>query len=393
MTASPTTFYDTQFGETSSGTGLKTGCPEALVNHHQAQIPCQIDALSCRIDSFARARVLAVMAMNILVFDTPLDGRRDRWMCPFQTCKEGFSDPKKMMLHALYCDHVSAHGAYCNCCSNYYNFPERGQAYPTNGFDGPSSSSKDSTMSKLKRKTAGLIARCRSPSASNMSPASPTSSAASTFSNYNGMSGVDSRRRESNASSFYLPDAPAQPISPVSPVEMYGDPLVELDDSSRPHELSAVTQTTDPQTWESSQPAIQNTWPIVNHASQSTSTEEFFVSPQDAICAASQTPGMCSSYGCYPNFASRIQSQNLAAEATVHVGSQHVDDQQSGIAWEAGDKRETLKMSTNLQFDIGITQAIASKSWQAFINPPGLLALIGKQSSATLNLRISGAHI
>ncbi|RGP67338.1 zinc c2h2-type dna-binding [Fusarium sporotrichioides] len=158
-----------QYGQTSrsssfaevSSSSISAGAPlDAFGNIPPRQDPCIVGHTSDFIDTLARARIIAVMAMNIFVYDRPLNAHRDRWICPFSNCKQSFLDPKAMMSHAAYCTHVSASGAYCNCCGCYYDFPGQSPACLTRAGDSAPPIAKDSAMTKGKRKIHEFLNRC-----------------------------------------------------------------------------------------------------------------------------------------------------------------------------------------------------------------------------------------
>ncbi|QPC69483.1 hypothetical protein HYE68_000235 [Fusarium pseudograminearum] len=154
------------FAEVSSSSSY-TGSPlEAFGDIPPRQTPCMVGHTSTCVDSLARSRIIAVMALNIFVYETPLNAHRDTWVCPFSNCKQSFPDPKAMMSHAAKCTHVSASGAYCNCCGCYYDFPGHRPAFLTKGGDAAPTIAKDSAMTKGKRKIQDFLSR-RSGSASS----------------------------------------------------------------------------------------------------------------------------------------------------------------------------------------------------------------------------------
>ncbi|KAM0307977.1 hypothetical protein ACHAPM_000712 [Fusarium culmorum] len=161
------------FTEVSSSSSY-TGSPlEAFGDIPPRQTPCMVGHTSTCVDSLARSRIIAVMAMNIFVYETPLNAHRDTWVCPFSNCKQSFPDPKAMLSHAAKCTHVSTNGAYCNCCGCYYDFPGQRPACLTKDGDTAPAITKDSAMTKGKRKIQDFLSR-RSGSASSSQEQLPT---------------------------------------------------------------------------------------------------------------------------------------------------------------------------------------------------------------------------
>ncbi|KAM0496329.1 hypothetical protein ACHAP8_007590 [Fusarium lateritium] len=99
--------------------------PHGDIPRQRAQ--CNIGTISALVDSLARARIIAVIALKML-HDDPLNAHRESWICPFSRCKELFANHKDMLFHAARCTHVSANDAYCNCCGSHYNFSGQGPA-------------------------------------------------------------------------------------------------------------------------------------------------------------------------------------------------------------------------------------------------------------------------
>lgn len=380
MTASPTSLYGAQIGE-ATGTDLETSLhspcrpwPEATSNHYPIQTACRIETLSSSIDSFARARVLAAMALNIFVFDAPLNSQRDRWICPFLNCKEDFLDAKKMMQHALDCEHVSAHDAYCSCCRKHYILPNCGQACTTSGVDSTSSNAKGSAMTKLKRKTADLIARCRSPSSSrgHMSPVSPTSTAGSTFNFHILPSGMASPRRQSTSSSSQRRDAPVHLPAEMHSnhlIEMHGDHLVELDVSPEPKELAVPTECMNFGTSQSSQFVEPNGWTMGDPISDYTGSGQFSQSEEHVNLMTPHDPNATIPYEC-----------NLSFEP--------LSTAIAPASWEVSPIATVPYESSNIDGNVGITQGVASSVWHNFAirsrNSPGDHFFNSQHSTSTL---------
>ncbi|CEI60380.1 hypothetical protein FVEN_g6526 [Fusarium venenatum] len=123
------------------------------------QAQCNIGTISALVDSLARARIIAVIALKIL-YDEPLNAHRERWICPFSKCKELFANPKDMLFHAATCTHVSANDAYCNCCGSYYNFSGQGPASLTSGNENAPEILRDPAAAKGKQNIVGLSSIC-----------------------------------------------------------------------------------------------------------------------------------------------------------------------------------------------------------------------------------------
>ncbi|RBR06150.1 uncharacterized protein FIESC28_11165 [Fusarium coffeatum] len=197
--------------------------------------PCRLEALSACIDSSARARIIAVMALDIFARGTPLNRHFDRWICPFSNCKQGFPDPRDMILHAAQCIHVSPNGAYCNCCCEYYNFPSNSRAYRISAGESVSPTAKPSTMAKGKKKIAGLISRCSGSASSSRSELSAVGqrSSSCTTSSWDSMSeSLPTSRKGSVVSSFDFagPSAGSRPADTLA--ELGTDPRIpELENS------------------------------------------------------------------------------------------------------------------------------------------------------------------
>ncbi|OAA36082.1 hypothetical protein NOR_07688 [Metarhizium rileyi] len=77
---------------------------------------CPIRNLASHIDSCGKARVIALLAMEFLVYDGKLHGGRTNWACPFGDCKENFPHAKDLMRHVTSCSLFSGDKVYCNSC-------------------------------------------------------------------------------------------------------------------------------------------------------------------------------------------------------------------------------------------------------------------------------------
>ncbi|KAM5350107.1 hypothetical protein ACJ41O_006612 [Fusarium nematophilum] len=84
-----------------------------------------IDQIVPLIENSEKARVIAAMALNLLVFGGKLHHSRTNWACPFGHCKENFSDVEALMRHVPRCLHFSSDRVYCNCCNKDDCFAER----------------------------------------------------------------------------------------------------------------------------------------------------------------------------------------------------------------------------------------------------------------------------
>jgi hypothetical protein len=204
---------------------------EAFGDIPPSQDPCIVEHTSAFIDTLARARIIAVMSMNIFVYDKPLNAHRDRWVCPFSNCKQSFLDPKTMMSHAAYCTHISASGAYCNCCGCYYDFPGQNPAFLTRAGDSAPPVAKDSAITKGRRKIHKLLSR-HSGSASSSREQLP-SKASSSFSADSGMDSLLASRKGSIVSNFSTTGCSSGHQPSEGPAELGADyQIVEIGNSS-----------------------------------------------------------------------------------------------------------------------------------------------------------------
>lgn len=131
----------------------------------------RIRDLASQIDSCAKARVIALLAMEFLVFDGKLHGGRRNWACPFGDCKENFPDVKDLMWHVARCSLSSGAKVYCNSCRRY-------DCFTLQGGNGEFCSASDNAVragacsprkSKGLRKLTNIFSRSRPASA----PSSP----------------------------------------------------------------------------------------------------------------------------------------------------------------------------------------------------------------------------
>ncbi|KAJ4170991.1 hypothetical protein NW754_007134 [Fusarium falciforme] len=128
---------------------------------------CSIDMIASKIDSCAKARVFAIIAFNLLVFDGQLSKDRTNWACPFGRCKLNFVDQHELMQHVLDCPHFSRDGVFCNCCIKDDRFEEhcrhdRAESIASHGTE-KSSSKKRNPM----RKFSNIFSRNRTDSRSS----------------------------------------------------------------------------------------------------------------------------------------------------------------------------------------------------------------------------------
>lgn len=135
--------------------------------------------IASKIDSCAKARVFAIIAFNLLVFDGQLSKERANWACPFGRCKLNFVDQHELMQHVLDCPHFSRDGVFCNCCIKDDRFEEhcrhdRAESIATHGTE-KSSSKKRNPMRKLSNIFSRNRTESRSSSGSSEHPVSPAS--------------------------------------------------------------------------------------------------------------------------------------------------------------------------------------------------------------------------
>ncbi|KAK6710044.1 hypothetical protein SNK05_004519 [Fusarium graminearum] len=223
------------FAEVSSSSSY-TGFPlEAFGDIPPRQTPCMVACTSTCIDSLARSRIIAVMALNIFVYETTLNAHRDTWVCPFSNCKQSFPDPKAMLSHAAKCTHVSANGAYCNCCGCYYDFPGQRPACLTRDGDTAPSIAKDSAMTKGKRKIQDFLSR-RSGSASSSQEQLPNLNACNAYPFFGLEWQMDPMPASRKASAFSEISTTGLSLGHKSghgPAELCADPpIVEIGNSS-----------------------------------------------------------------------------------------------------------------------------------------------------------------
>ncbi|KAJ4184944.1 hypothetical protein NW755_008858 [Fusarium falciforme] len=140
---------------------------------------CSIDMIASKIDSCAKARVFAIIAFNLLVFDGQLSKDRTNWACPFGRCKLNFVDLRDLMQHVLDCPHFSRDGVFCNCCIKDDRFEEhcrhdRAESIASHGTE-KSSSKKRNPMRKFSNIFSRNRTESRSSSGSSSRPVSPVS--------------------------------------------------------------------------------------------------------------------------------------------------------------------------------------------------------------------------
>ncbi|KAH7123113.1 hypothetical protein EDB81DRAFT_226457 [Dactylonectria macrodidyma] len=132
------------------------------------QTGCSINKIYPLIDNYEKAKVVAAMALNLLVFDGKLHHSRNNWACPFGHCKENFADAQTLMRHVPGCPHFSSDKVYCNCCNKDDCFADQSH---NDGFCGgeednntpcheKNSTMKAKTMRKLTNIT-GFFTRSR----------------------------------------------------------------------------------------------------------------------------------------------------------------------------------------------------------------------------------------
>ncbi|KAG8422154.1 hypothetical protein J3459_010642 [Metarhizium acridum] len=136
---------------------------------HPDQEFCPIRILASQIDSCAKARVIALLAMEFLVFDGKLHGDRSNWACPFGDCKENFPHAKALMRHVAGCSLSSGAKVYCNSCRKYdcFTLQGRNDQFCSASDDAVRAGPCSPKKSKGLRKLTNLFLRGRSASASS----------------------------------------------------------------------------------------------------------------------------------------------------------------------------------------------------------------------------------
>ncbi|RSL61852.1 hypothetical protein CEP53_004936 [Fusarium sp. AF-6] len=142
-------------------------------------IRCSIEKIAAKINSCAKARVLAIIAFNLLVFDGQLSKDRLNWACPFGHCKLGFVEKHELMEHILDCPDFSSDEVFCNCCTKDDRFQEhcrqnRAENIASHGND-KNSSKKRSRIRKLGSMFSRRGTESKSPPPSPGYPVSPVS--------------------------------------------------------------------------------------------------------------------------------------------------------------------------------------------------------------------------
>lgn len=158
---------DHGFNAAQSGWGARCpsvfppfGCdwrPEAATDRRSTR------RISPMIDSCAKARVIAIMALELLVFDGKLHEGRKNWACPFGECRENFDDAKSLLQHVPGCPQFSKDKVYCNSCNEHDCFSFRNQHNHFCGLDDNAASSDKGSPKKNKtmRKLSGLLSWSR----------------------------------------------------------------------------------------------------------------------------------------------------------------------------------------------------------------------------------------
>ncbi|RSM01160.1 hypothetical protein CDV31_011469 [Fusarium ambrosium] len=140
---------------------------------------CSIDMIASKIDTCAKARVFAIMAFNLLVFDSQLSHERSNWACPFGHCKLNFPDPKALMQHVLDCSHFSSDRVFCNCCTRDDRFEEHCQHQRAENIASHGTEKSPSKKRNPMRKISNIFSRnrteSRGSSPSSECPVSPVS--------------------------------------------------------------------------------------------------------------------------------------------------------------------------------------------------------------------------
>ncbi|KAL2694704.1 hypothetical protein Neosp_001290 [[Neocosmospora] mangrovei] len=140
---------------------------------------CSIGMISPKIETCAKATVIANLALDLLVFDSELSHDRENWACPFGHCKLNFANPKALMHHVLECPDFSSDKVFCNCCNKDHRFQEycrdnRAETVASHGTD-KSSSKKRNPIRKLSNIFSRNRIESRGSSPSSESPVSPIS--------------------------------------------------------------------------------------------------------------------------------------------------------------------------------------------------------------------------
>ncbi|KAF4971315.1 hypothetical protein FSARC_1834 [Fusarium sarcochroum] len=265
---------------------------------------CSFDEITSLINSCAKAKVIAVLAMTVFVYDAKLD-KRDRWACPLPNCKDGFTDKKDLMRHVLNCSHPYGDQFYCSCCCEYRNIFDQSPNHHVGCRDGGvSSNDKGSTTSKAMRKLSQIFTRSRSASRSSsraswqLVGSTPSPSSAACHQNVRSMvNGTPSYSGDSRKQSVAYPSE--LPVISTPPSESQAEKNVdhsvpcELYDPSsenRVSELPSSDHSVDSTTGYPPQPigpvlsTINTAFPMF------TGAERFTESPEEDIAIDSQIP-------------------------------------------------------------------------------------------------------
>ncbi|RFN53934.1 zinc finger, c2h2-type/integrase, DNA-binding protein [Fusarium flagelliforme] len=325
----------------------------------QTQTPCRLEALSACIDNPARARIIAVMALDIFAHGAPLNAHFDRWICPFSNCKTSFSDPKDMVLHAAQCAHVSPDGAYCNCCCEYYNFPGNSPAYRLSAGESLSPAVKTSAMAKGKKKIAGLISRCSGSASSSRSQLSAVGQRSSGFTS----SGSDSMSESPSASrkgSIVSSLGDAELPTSVRPGEALAElgtdyHFVELDSSHvlparSPHRSDANARTQQRST-QSSISTLTTMSTACYMDSMSTDYGEFSISPTDYSAPDLQQHGGTQTHGVgVPDAASEVAQHEMQMSlAPPQSPFWHLGHRQASATWNLDGSGQSSQTAQGLE--------------------------------------------
>ncbi|KAK2595017.1 hypothetical protein QQS21_007271 [Conoideocrella luteorostrata] len=151
----------------------QNGEPQAGTEPADQETHCPIRNIASQINSCAKARVIALLAMEFLVLDGKLHGDRSNWACPLGECKENFPNAKILMQHVAGCAHFSGDRVYCNSCRKHdcFTFHCRDRDGQLSGACDIGMCDKDFSPKKNKglRKLTSLFSRSRSGSKSSSS--------------------------------------------------------------------------------------------------------------------------------------------------------------------------------------------------------------------------------
>ena len=239
------------------------------------------------INSHAKARIVAIMALELLVLDGQLHDSRRNWACPFRDCKDNFTDAKTLIWHVPNCQHFTTSKVYCNNCNGRDCFSIQGDHCDDIRDDSASQTDKrPSKKSKTMRKISNIITRSLpgsrpSSRASGESSRSPLSIHQDSFSTASATSSLNFRVSAYSPTTSREWQIVGSGSSAILPREM--------SDTSRPCELSSVVPAQE-------LPATEDLFPtFVQHATG------FTESPVEDLSMDTQIPdlGSLSNDGLY----------------------------------------------------------------------------------------------